>query len=548
MRYGILFLFISIYPLAKAQLPSAEIEGRLSIYLPADTTSTHIGMHAGLAQDLTASRNNTFVGSLAGRRINTGRYNSTFGCSSGELMETGSENSFFGYTAGRESVSGSSNSFFGFRAGVENSKGNGNSFFGALAGRDNEESNYNSFFGYESGKNNHGLAWNPETMQDEVFGSNNSFFGYQSGYQNETGEFNTFIGQQAGYSNIGGEIVDNGEDYQFTYEGSRNTFVGNQAGYSNEVGRDNVYIGTRAGADNPDGNYNVMIGALIGRKVSGNYNVFIGGGPYIGSGAPDSIVHNRLYIGDAESTTPLIYGEFDNRKVGVNTVNPEMTLTIGGSGNDSRLLLANAGDIFFKNAAGDHKAVLTLHSDDDTYLDAFDDLKFRSGDNSSQSNPEMIIQSDGDVGVGVADPTYKLHVNGAVRGTDIICSSTSLCSDVRFKKDFKPLTDAMAKISRLQGYSHHWRTDEFTDWQFPHDRTIGFKAQDVQKIIPEVVQEMAEGYLTLDYAKMVPLLVEAIKEQQEVINDLKSTLSQRDEQFSTLLNKLTQLENHFQGN
>ena len=528
--------------------PLAEIQGDLSIHATVDTSSIHIGRKAGTHQTL-GTKLNTFVGDGAGFSNEGGFYNSFFGGNAGRDTRTqvlsmfeASQNSFFGALAGKHNQYGSSNSFFGALAGFNNigrsilnvPDGEGNSFFGALCGRnnesgshnsflgtragmDNKESDNNSFFGYESGKNNYGLIENPETMQNDVYGSNNSFFGHQSGYLNETGQRNTFIGQQAGYSNIGGDLVDFGEGYSFTNGGSFNTFIGSQAGYSNEAGRENVYIGNRAGADNASGNYNVMIGAFSGTKVSGNYNVFLGAGPNIPPGVVDSMVNNRLYIGDSESITPLIYGEFDTRKVGINTVSPEMTLTIGGEGNESRLLLANAGDIFFKNSAGTNKAILTLHSDDDTYLDAFDDLKFRSGHNLSQADPNMILQSDGDVGIGVSDPSYKLHVDGTVRGTDIVCTSTSLCSDIRFKKGFVPLKDAIEKIKQLQGYKHQWRIHEFPDWKFPQGHTMGFIAQDLQKVVPEVVQMMGDGFLAVDYAKVVPLLVEAIKEQQTII-------------------------------
>ncbi|MDH3651755.1 MAG: hypothetical protein OEQ53_18875, partial [Saprospiraceae bacterium] len=63
--------------------PVAEIQGRLSIYLPDDTTSVHIGKNTGINQDLTSERYNTFVGTNAGYKNNTGSDNSFYGNESG---------------------------------------------------------------------------------------------------------------------------------------------------------------------------------------------------------------------------------------------------------------------------------------------------------------------------------------------------------------------------------------------------------------------------------------------------------------------------------
>ena len=66
------------------------------------------------------------------------------------------------------------------------------------------------------------------------------------------------------------------------------------------------------------------------------------------------------------------------------------------------------------------------------------------------------------------------------------------------------------------------KTAEFSQKHFMPGRQIGLIAQNVEKVIPEVVSEM-DGYKGVDYAKLVPLLIEGIKEQQKQIDELKKT-------------------------
>ena len=59
----------------------------------------------------------------------------------------------------------------------------------------------------------------------------------------------------------------------------------------------------------------------------------------------------------------------------------------------------------------------------------------------------------------------------------------------------------------------------------PDDVQIGLLAQDVQKVVPTAVQEMGDGYLAVDYARLVPLLIEAVKEQQTQIESMRRELA-----------------------
>tara|TARA_R110000772_G_scaffold82445_2_gene174870 strand:+ start:1899 stop:4802 length:2904 start_codon:yes stop_codon:yes gene_type:complete len=90
-------------------------------------------------------------------------------------------------------------------------------------------------------------------------------------------------------------------------------------------------------------------------------------------------------------------------------------------------------------------------------------------------------------------------------------------SDRNTKKDIKPIENALEKVQQLGGYSFTFKeTDE---------KSSGVIAQEVQKVMPELVQEGGEGHLTVQYGNMVGLLIEAIKEQQAQIDALTAKLN-----------------------
>ncbi len=88
-------------------------------------------------------------------------------------------------------------------------------------------------------------------------------------------------------------------------------------------------------------------------------------------------------------------------------------------------------------------------------------------------------------------------------------------SDLRFKKNITPISDAMNLISGLEGVTYNYRADDFPKHNFSSEKQIGFIAQEVEKIVPEVVRTDAQGYLGIDYSKFAPLLVEGIKELEK---------------------------------
>jgi hypothetical protein len=100
-------------------------------------------------------------------------------------------------------------------------------------------------------------------------------------------------------------------------------------------------------------------------------------------------------------------------------------------------------------------------------------------------------------------------------------------SDINLKENIKPLEGALEKVMKLQGVSFTWKEDTDTNKVTGIKDDIGFIAQEVQEVIPDLVRKNDNGLLSLRDKGITALLVEAIKEQQKQIDELKYLLQNK---------------------
>ena len=111
----------------------------------------------------------------------------------------------------------------------------------------------------------------------------------------------------------------------------------------------------------------------------------------------------------------------------------------------------------------------------------------------------------------------NLVVSGSLNVTgDITAYSTS---DERLKTNVTPILDSLNKIGEIQGYEYDWIENEYHN-NIGHD--IGVIAQEIEKIAPEAVSTRDNGYKAVKYEKLVPILIQAIKELNEKVNKLEN--------------------------
>lgn len=117
---------------------------------------------------------------------------------------------------------------------------------------------------------------------------------------------------------------------------------------------------------------------------------------------------------------------------------------------------------------------------------------------------------------------YVTNVGNVYAKGDVVAYQSSNMSDVRLKKDIKPITDALDKVKKLNGVNFTWKKD--------NKKSIGFVAQEIEKVLPELVKttpaidDPEKQYKSVNYSNVVAVLVEAIKDQQKQIDELKKLI------------------------
>ncbi|MDP2387344.1 MAG: tail fiber domain-containing protein [Bacteroidota bacterium] len=164
-----------------------------------------------------------------------------------------------------------------------------------------------------------------------------------------------------------------------------------------------------------------------------------------------------------------------------------------------------------------------------------------SGANVAPLNGLLV---EGNVGIGCTAPSAKLTVVGNINATGTITASlgTACSSDKRFKKNISPLNNALTSVLKLDGVSYNWRVQEFPERDFNDSLQIGFIAQEVEKIYPQMVFTDAEGYKSVDYSRLTPVLVEAIKEQQKIIDEQAKETEELKSLLQSLTNRVSAME------
>jgi len=208
----------------------------------------------------------------------------------------------------------------------------------------------------------------------------------------------------------------------------------------------------------------------------------------------------KLGIGINSPGSTLTVGAADGSIPGEITLNPTASTVEGGQ------------LIFKKSLAGSTRDWVI-----DQYGNTSADARLRILAGQSGTNGLNILEN-GFVGLGNVAPTVRLQVTG-----DIIANSIAGSSDARFKTNITPISNPLQKVLALRGVHFNWNTEAFPQKMFSDKRTLGFVAQEVEKVLPEIVQteNTTEGYKSVQYDKVVALLVEAMKEQQKQINQLQ---------------------------
>ncbi len=337
-----------------------------------------------------------------------------------------------------------------------------------------------------------------------TIGDANTFLGFRSGYSNTSGSNNVFVGKNAGYGNMGG---------------INNTAVGFIAGTSNTSGTGNSFFGNQTGYGNSTGGLNTFIGAESGASITvESLNTALGFQADLSAG-----VANATAIGTrakaTQSNTVIIGGVNGvnnatvTSSVGIATQTPNQYLGVGGgmtvdqnNANDGTLLANSV--LAFGTATGNAVSGEAIASQRTAGGNQYG-LDFYT-----LYGKRMSITNGGNVGIATSSPTATFEV---AAGKTTLADAWTIRSSARFKDNIKPIDSALDKTERLRGVSF--------DYKDSGAHSLGFIAEEVAEIVPEAVQRNADGEVVgLDYNRITPLLVEAVKAQEKVIRALEERI------------------------
>eukprot|EP01116_Phalansterium_solitarium_P017445 TRINITY_DN429_c0_g2_i2.p1 TRINITY_DN429_c0_g2~~TRINITY_DN429_c0_g2_i2.p1 ORF type:complete len:726 (+),score=187.95 TRINITY_DN429_c0_g2_i2:77-2254(+) len=151
---------------------------------------------------------------------------------------------------------------------------------------------------------------------------------------------------------------------------------------------------------------------------------------------------------------------------------------------------------------------------------------------SSPAEPISPASSASDTSNSVTCIDGMLEVNGVVRARGFM-----QYSDMRLKTNIADISDALDIVTQLQGKTYEWKHEQRNEGERPGRRVIGLIAQEVQRVVPEVVQQDAvTGILSVSYAEILPIVIEALK---QFINVTKSDTHELRERLNSLSSKLS---------
>ena len=135
---------------------------------------------------------------------------------------------------------------------------------------------------------------------------------------------------------------------------------------------------------------------------------------------------------------------------------------------------------------------------------------------------------------------YTLYVNGPIYGTSVANSS-----DARLKKDVETISGALDKVLKLRGVSFYWKNKtemaeakgisaDSIEYNYDSKKHIGVIAQELEAEFPELVNTDDDGFKSVEYSNIAPILLEAVKELKAEKDALQTTVETQQQQIDEL--------------
>jgi hypothetical protein len=215
----------------------------------------------------------------------------------------------------------------------------------------------------------------------------------------------------------------------------------------------------------------------------------------------------------SENSEPTIFRVQGDGKVGIGTNAPSVLLHVKGDTDTSNVVWgwiqnANTGtsaDVGLALTGGGNNFNIGVDATTDSFV--IND----SGAGALGSNQRFVIDTAGDITAS----------GDIVAGGDVVAYYTS---DIKLKDNVEVIQGSLNKIEGIRGVEFDWN-DKAPVWAKERGHDVGVIAQEVQKVLPEIVVERKSGYLGVDYKRLVPLLIESVKELKQEVEILKKKVN-----------------------
>jgi hypothetical protein len=536
------------------------------------TAGGGIGL-SGTGQNPTVS-NTGVLGLTPGTGISIGGGQTpTVGINTSAVPQLGTANTFTGNQTinGNVSATGvvTGSSFqIGSNLFAFGSYASGNAFLGFGGSTTSQNTQYDTAVGYGTLQNDTtgvNTAVGAFALQANTTGSGNTATGLATLQANTTGTYNTANGADALYNNTTGiSNTANGDDALFySTTASYNTASGDDALFRNTTGSNNAASGYLSLSNNTTGSYNTAMGedSLLG-NLTANYNTAVGdyagqalnsatfanNNTFVGAGAAGSGVSNlsnATAIGsnsEVAESNALVLGCVSGTNgcgasvnVGIGTTTPASALDVHGTVN-----VASPGNVvvngsFISTTASSN---LSETSSDAMQLGAYSSMNIQSGDLMylSSAGPmsvsaTLLTVSTSNVGIGTSSPDTLLSVNGGADKPG--GGSWATFSDRRLKNLDGSFNSGLSQIMKINPVLYRYKADNAMGIR-DTDEHVGLVAQEVQKAIPEAVTENSKGYLLVNNDPIIWTMLNAIKEQQKLIQKQQQKIAQLSTQVEAI--------------
>jgi len=266
---------------------------------------------------------------------------------------------------------------------------------------------------------------------------------------------------------------------------------------------------------------NVLFANITGSIISGSSLLGV-----VGTATQGTIDHDGLanFVANEHIDHSAVSVTAGDGLTGGGTIAANRTINVvGGDG-----ITANANDVAVTAA---QTAITSLINSSLTKIGTATDQEYIKFDTSNEvnvhiNNSEKLSVTaaganvTGDFAASATSSAAHILVTGIISGSQIEASGDVIAfssSDRRFKDNLVVIEGSLDKIGKINGYEFDWN-DKQTAYK-GHD--IGVVAQEIEAVLPEVVTTRGDGYKAVKYDKIVPLLIESIKELQKKVEDIE---------------------------